>query len=385
MFRTKPIPSISAFFCMICLLFTTGCGGQSVAASGNSVTDMLMLDTLTEGNSQSSVSDIYQTAEVFIGDITETDAATGSISFPISYEITHEYDYGTVTFQSFISKSLAATYISEGDIIAVLKLNIEPIEKEEARIKYEKALQAYETALEKKEKELKEIQKDIEEETNIYQKQILELDYEVAHKSYEEYIASQEEYLTELHTTMELYNNDSSEIYLTSPCDGLLRTVSGFSSGDVISPGTVLATVDSLEKVVVSAKTTEFNYGALVEIRLSSSTPIVLQGRVISADNILYNANSSYATIEITSELPDFTTLGNQATKRLTIVADSTHATNSVLIPASALKSYTGNTGVVYVHNNGTIVKTNIKFGYRGRDYVWVLEGLTPGQEVTTK
>lgn len=383
MFRTKLIPSISALVCTICLLFTTGCSQHPANTSDKKIEEMLMLDALAEDNLASS--NIYQTTEVFLGDISETDAAAGSVSFPVSYEITHGYDYGTVTFQAFYNRSLGTTFVAKDEIIAVLKLNIEPIEKEEARIKYEKAQQAYETSLERKTKELDNLLKNIDEESNIYQKQILELDYEVARKAYEEYIAAQTEYLEELRTTMELYNNESSEIYLTSPCDGLLRTTSGFSAGDVVSPDTVLATVNSLEKIVVNARTTEFNYGTLVEIMFPSSTPLVLQGKVISADNILYNADCNYTTIEIISELPDFSSLGNQALNRLTIVANIKHATNSLLIPASALKSHKDNTGVVYVHKNGSIIKTNIKFGYRGKDYVWVLEGLEPGQEVTTK
>ena len=333
----------------------------------------------------SATANVYQTAKVTLGDISETDAAMGSVSFPISYEIFHDYDYGTVTFQSFFTRSLGTTFISEGEIIAVLKLNIEPIVKEEARIKYEKALQAYENSLERKSDELDNLLRDIEEETNIYQKQILELDYEAALKSYEDYVSTQQESLEVLRTTMELYSQETTEIYLTSPCDGLLRTNSGFSVGDVVNAGTVLATVNSLEEIIVNARTSDFNYGTIVDIMFSSNTPLILQGKVISADNILYNADCDYTAIEIISELPDFSTLSNQAITRLTIVATTKHATNSPIIPSSALKSHRGNTGVVYVHKDGLITKTNIKFGYRGKDYVWVLEGLEPGQEVTTK
>jgi len=385
MFRTKLKSTICLLAFSACLILASGCTPKT-NTTVKQVDEMLNLNAIS-GDS-SAAENVYQLAEVTIGDISETDAAMGSITFPITHNLYHEYEHGTVIFKYFQSKSLGTLFVEEGEIIAVLELIIEPIAKEEARIKYEKALQTYENSLEKKLEDIEDLQEDITNETNIYKKQILELDYEVALEAYNEYTAEQTEYLEELKAVMELYSQDSSEIIITSPCTGLLAT-NTFSTGDVISPGESLGTVFSTEKAYVqigSRSAANFRFGSNVEIMISSVTPaITLQGTVISAPNILYNVSSATAIVSITSAFPEMTSISNQARNRLSVVCHSTYVDNGVIIPANSLSNARGSTGVVYVLENGSIVKKNVKYGYRGSDYAWILEGLEPGQQVTTK
>ncbi|MBE5947864.1 MAG: hypothetical protein E7261_02420 [Lachnospiraceae bacterium] len=384
MSRIKYIKAIGIPAFIICASLFSGCTSKAGQEPVKKVEEMLNFNV----SSGSETSEVYNTVEVTTGDIHEIEAALGSVSFPISYNLSHGITNGTVAFKNYNITILGSTFVTEGEIIATLELIIDPIAKEEANIKYEKALQSYENALERKNKDLENLMEDIEDETNTYQKQILELDYEVALEEYNTYIEEQTEYLAELKENVDLYNQESTDIYITAPCDGILSAgrISN-SAGAVVAPDAVLATIYSLEEiVVVASRTTDLKYGNNVELTISSVTPaITLQGTVISASNLLYNAPSLMTTIKITSALPDFSSLGKNARERLSILARNTFVEDDIIIPSSALSNVKGNTGTVYVLENGTLTKKNVKFGYKGSDYTWILEGLEPGQKVTVK
>ena len=385
MFRTKLKTIIYMTAFTSCLIFASGCSQKSNEPV-KQVEEMLNLDALSGDNS--AVEEVYQTVEVTVGDISETAAAMGSVSFPIKHDLTHGYEQGNVIYKSSPIAAMGTVYVEEGEIVAILELYVEPFAKEEARIKYEKALHSYENNLEKKNEDIKDLLEDIENETNTYEKQILELDYEVALSSYDEYVEEQTQYLDELKASYELYTQESGEIYIYAPCDGILSR-GKLTVGDIVDADTTIATVYSLEKVMVtidSRSASQFNFGNNVEIKISSVTPeITLQGQVISAPNILHNADSVSTTVAITSAFPEVSTLSNSARNRLSVITANDYVKDGIIIPSSALSEAKGSTGVVYVLENGSLIKKNVKYGYKGSDYAWILEGLEPGQQVTTK
>ena len=156
-----------------------------------------------------------------------------------------------------------------------------------------------------------------------------------------------------------------------------------------MSTDDVLARVSSFEKVFISIyarNASDFKFGETVQIKFTSAVPqITLTGKVISAPNVLHNVNSSSVTIEITSAFPQVTTMGSTVRNNASVVATQNFVQDGILIPASALSEARNNIGVVNVLENGTIVKKLVKYGYKGSDYAWILEGLEVGQQVTTK
>ena len=241
-----------------------------------------------------------------------------------------------------------------------------------------------------KDKELENMLEDIAGETNTYQKQIMELDYEVALSAYNEYVAEQTEYIKELEATLNMYTQEAGEIYVTAPHSGIFsKSSANYTTGNTIGSEDVLGVISSFEEVLIevpSRSAAAFNFGRTVEIKFTSTTPaITLQGKVISAPNILYNANSVSVTIAITSAFPEATTMSSSARNNASVVVTTDYVQDGIIIPSSALSNAKGNIGVVSVLENGTLVKRNVKYGYKGSNYAWILEGLEVGELVTTK
>ena len=389
MFRTKLKPTIIMTLMAMLSITAFGCATNQNQASTKDVSQMLNMNNVSGG--ASGAEEVYNVVDVTTGDISEIVAAKGFVSLPIQYEISHDYEIGTVVYKNH-TLPFGSSLVEKDQILAVLEIYIDPHAAEDTRLQYEKALYNYETGLEKKDKVLADLLDDINNEPNIYQKQILELDYEVALSEYNEYVEENTAYIEKLKETLDVYSQESREIFLTAPIDGIGESVNPkgvLRTGDVMSTDDVLARVSSFEKVFISIyarNASDFKFGETVQIKFTSAVPqITLTGKVISAPNVLHNVNSSSVTIEITSAFPQVTTMGSTVRNNASVVATQNFVQDGILIPASALSEARNNIGVVNVLENGTIVKKLVKYGYKGSDYAWILEGLEVGQQVTTK
>lgn len=389
MFRTKLKPTIIMTLMTMLSITAFGCATNQNQASAKDVSQMLNMNNVSGG--ASGAEEVYNVVDVTTGDISEIVAAKGFVSLPIQHDVSHDYEIGTVVYKEY-TLPFAATLVEKDEILAVLEIYIDPHAAEDARLQYEKALYNYETGLEKKDKVLADLLDDINNEPNVYQKQILELDYEVALSEYNEYVEEQTAYIEKLKETLDVYSQESKEIFLTAPIDGIGERVTPngrLGTGDVVTTDDVLARISSFEKVFISIyarNASDFKFGETVQIKFTSAVPqITLTGKVISAPNVLHNVNSSSVTIEITSAFPQVTTMGSTVRNNASVVATQNFVQDGILIPASALSEARNNIGVVNVLENGTIVKKLVKYGYKGSDYAWILEGLEVGQQVTTK
>lgn len=389
MFRTKLKPTIIMTLMTMLSITAFGCATNQNQASAKDVSQMLNMNNVSGG--ASGAEEVYNVVDVTTGDISEIVAAKGFVSLPIQYEISHDYEIGTVVYKNH-TLPFGSSLVEKDQILAVLEIYIDPHAAEDTRLQYEKALYNYETGLEKKDKVLADLLDDINNEPNIYQKQILELDYEVALSEYNEYVEENTAYIEKLKETLDVYSQESREIFLTAPIDGIGESVNPkgvLRTGDVMSTDDVLARVSSFEKVFISIyarNASDFKFGETVQIKFTSAVPqVTLTGKVISAPNVLHNVNSSSVTIEITSAFPQVTTMGSTVRNNASVVATQNFVQDGILIPASALSEARNNIGVVNVLENGTIVKKLVKYGYKGSDYAWILEGLEVGQQVTTK
>ncbi len=389
MFRTKlKFTTVIASMAILSATFF-GCSTNQTQGAAKDVSQMLNMNAIS-GDS-SGAEEVYKVADVTMGDISEIAAARGYVSLPVQYEIAHEQEIGTVVFNNWAIATRGASFVEEGEIVASLKMYADPLAAEDAKLKYEKAVYNYENALDKKNEELADLLEDIANETNVYQKQILELDYEVTLTEYNKYVEEQTSYISELEAALNIYTQESGEIYLTAPISGIFEIDYDGILGNGISipAGEKLAKISSFEEVfieVITRNASQFKYGQTVEIKFTSAVPaLTLTGRVISAPNILYNSNSNRITIEITSAFPEITTMSNSVRNNASVLATNNYVQNGIIIPSSALSNTKGNIGVVNVLENGTIVKKHVKYGYKGADYAWILEGLEVGQQVTTK
>ncbi len=392
MFRTKS--KLITTMTLVTLLSATvfGCSNNQSQTPQKDISQVLNMNAVS--GSVSGAEDVYKVVDVTMGDISEVSAARGFVTLPVQYEVSHDYEIGTVVFKNYTITTFGSSLVEKDQLLVALEMYADPHAAEDARLKYEKATYNYETNLEKKDKALADLLNDINNEPNIYQKQILELDYEVALNEYNEYVAEQTAYIEELEKTLNIYTQESGEIYVTAPISGIFQkryteNDGVLSNGTTIPAGTMLGIISSFEEVFIdiyARNASDFKFGQTVEIKFTSAVPaITLTGRVISAPNILQNVTSNRVTIEITSAFPEVTSLSNSVLNNASVLATHNYVQNGILIPSSALSEARGNIGTVNVLENGIIVKKQVKYGYKGSDYAWILEGLEVGQQVTTK
>ncbi|MBQ9764631.1 MAG: efflux RND transporter periplasmic adaptor subunit [Lachnospiraceae bacterium] len=394
MFLTRKkfkIGTLIALGMMSATFSALGCNTSSkeaVSASSNKdVSEVLMTSILNNtSGSQSGNITTYNTHKVATDDLSEFTYGQASFSFRESVNVEQPYSHGTVTMVKYnVSYLGGGGYIAEGTSIATLRLNIDPVAREEVRIKLEKTQAAYRNSVEKKLDSLETQQAKISTATTVYEQQLLESEYNAALESYNTYVAEQEEIIAELKEEYELYSDETMEFDIFAPASGILTYPSDYNSGDIIDYETVIATIYTLENLCVTTRNTALKYGDKVTISFTPSTQeYIFSGEVISANNVLYNTNLNTCVIAITSaQMPDFSNLNwRQMRGNLFVSLDVVKAKDALLIPTSALESTYGNSGTVTMYESGNTYKSNVKIAYQNKDYAWIVDGLNEGDEI---
>src|SRR3989442_5307120 len=178
-----------------------------------------------------------------------------------------------------------------------------------------------------------------------------------------------------------------SEVTVPSPADGLVITRS-VNPGQVVNSGQELFVVTDLGTVWIIGDLYERDFprvrvGSQATVTVPSAPDGKMQGRVAYIDpRVDPGTRTAKVRVEVSNRSGDLR-LGMYVT-----VAFQTTSTEHVTVVPRAAVQTIGDRSVVYVpadSDEGKFVERRRKHGARSREFVQVLEGLTPGDKVVTE
>ncbi len=393
MFLTNKKCLITAALTITGIISLAGCGTQNnTSASAKNIDDMLLTSILDNNSTVEQPANTYDTYTVASDDFTETVAVFGRFAFGSQELISQPYTHGTISFVKYNVKMQLgnSTYVEEGTPIMTLKLTNDPLEREEARIAFEKAQSAYRNTLSKKLESIEDKKAKIDQASTFYEKQLLEAEYSEALTECEEYTALQEEYIAELKTTYEMLLYDSIEFEIAAPTTGFLVAYpTSYNSGDIIDNDDYVAAIYPISDLYIKAESDKLKYGDKVVLSyMPGNKEYLLHGTVVSAGNILYNSKSNICNIKFDySDIPDLTNYsyreltGRNSNIRVSI--DRIITRNSLILPISTLGGIRNPSNKITLYlEDGSTYETNVKIVHKNTEKAWIMGGVSEGDRI---
>ena len=386
MFLTKKRNFLSVLLIMLGIMScVVGCGSSDKAAedAAADIDELLMLSILDGESSGTSMITEYDTQAVEEGSLSDLFYATGQFSFKDPIPVNQPYEHGDIVFVkynvSFIGND---TYVEEGTSLATLRFSVDPVAKEEARIALGKAQTTYNKGLADRDRELEQLNANINSAETFYERQLLVEEYSKALMEYDEYVINQETIIAGLQEEYDVFLNETVEYEIFAPVSGRVARDDTFRAGDLIDNDAALFYIYPLDKLYITARTKDFNYGETVTVIYTPGTEqFTFEGVVISSDNILYNTDASSCQIEVDmADLPDLSALTiRQLTSRMNVSVNRAITDRGILVPVLAFDSIRDNLGVLTTYSDNTTYKSNVKVAYKAKNYAWVIGGLDEG------
>jgi HlyD family secretion protein len=177
---------------------------------------------------------------------------------------------------------------------------------------------------------------------------------------------------------------------ITAPIAGTVLAVNG-QAGDAASASSTFVTIGDLNDVQLQATfsqndMTNVHIGQDATITLTADPGKTYAGTVTHIDT---NATSSttnnaqlvkYGAMIAFDDLPSRVLIGQSGTVSVTTAS----ATDTLYVPASAVRSGSNGTYTVQVRKGNTTVSRTVKIGVRGNAYIEITSGLAKGERVVT-
>ncbi len=180
---------------------------------------------------------------------------------------------------------------------------------------------------------------------------------------------------------MDVARAQLAERRLVAPFDGVLG-IRQVSVGDLVTPGTVITTIDSIDPIQMSFSVPEeylavLKPGLTIQARTDAYPGKVFEGTISAIDS---RVNSDTRAIMVKAQIPnaDFT-LRPGLLMKTTIVKSSRMG---LAIPEEAIQSAGTQKSVLVVGPDNKVQSVNVETGIRQIGYVEVTSGLKAGDKV---
>jgi len=210
---------------------------------------------------------------------------------------------------------------------------------------------------------------------------IEELQIEKLEAAYQQFQYETELEITDLRQRIEEIEAEGRDNVLVAPFDGIIDSVATFDVGDNVIPGTKLISMHSADKVLLETRSTvhELRYHMPVTITVSNRTAEqTFTGRVITAPNILpRSVNSENILIALDESVTE-----DQLTGTIKFSAVVEKVQNVLVVDADAVHAENNKYYVNLLEDNVLKKRYVTIFNNTRADKVWILDGLSEGQQV---
>ena len=269
--------------------------------------------------------------------------------------------------------------VRKGDILATFTLDVDEVGLASLELELERAQQALEQAAEDAEEQELEMQRQLLNTSDPFERELIGLKIQRAQIAQEQYVYTQQRTIAELEERIAEMYAEQEGCVLVAPADCMILEMEFKRTGESLREGENLLLVYMSDRVLMRVNNDEgtLRYGMEVTVEVGSSKDRVsLPGRVVGADTLIPSAErSGKAYIEF--EMPEDGKL-----TRPTVKATTVHLSDVLTVSRSAVAMDGGKyfvikleDGVPRKHFINAVVNVGMK-------QVWVLQGLTEGDEI---
>lgn len=342
--------------------------------------DYLDLSALEESDTGKTTFNGYEVYTLEYGDF-QTESAAFSAGIDVMETTVVRAEYASGTMRLVQLNDLRSTFVSKGDVIALVSMETNALDLEELELsltrlkeRYEKFKADYEVAHEEAIENISiyELPGKIDR-LELYQ---MEMDHIRQDESYLKQMESYEERVEELKDLM-----NTTEI--VAPVDGIVIEVNReISAGAKLENGTMLAKIIPSDQIYMTFEDNLSHYAYGNEMTFIVGRNVQAKefpAKVISTNGKALSSDWSKRTTYISASTSPFEviTSGPFYVKAVTNVMK-----NVLLLPFDAVTTDSGKYFVTVLHEDGTLEKTQFLSGGNNTEYYWVYDGLEEGTKV---
>ncbi len=320
----------------------------------------------------------YKTATAVTGDFTQETTKTSQISRPITVEVPYEGTDGKL-IKNYVAKGRT---VEKGELLAEVGVARDNIGISRQELLLEREKESFQRSLDQKNESLDALREQLKNTTDPYgvlkldiRKRIVKAEIEQLTFEEERKIAQMEEALLELRSQPET-------VEILAPVSGTLTSVTALRSGDEVRSGMVLYEMTDDSVLLIQAEEASFRYGMDVDVTVTrmGGKEEHHEGRVVMAPEVIPGARFNSALVEFKTPVNDTSgwtrTYTSGVTKRMKDVT---------LIPFNSAELVNGVFTVVLLDDAGVLHTRRISAGLSGKETIWVLNGVRPGDTLVIR
>lgn len=357
MLNRKNVKKISTLLLLSVILLQTGCGSKKadlVKAELVSSEDGFGVDTAT------------------ISQLKEEKSFSASVVYPEASVVCSQYN-GVVLKKIEVE---AGDKVKKGDLL----VSIEPVTEETISKQQEaidKNLQELNKGIENYNSQIASLDASIASSTDV-QQQIFQVQKEKTQRQLEFYKEDGEIVQQEMKAELEVLKTLQGDLNIYAPYDGVIDGVQNVPEGTELTVTRELLKMHSEDETFIyvsEGSSLKYNVPVIVEAGKGENR-VTYEGRVISADNVLDDAyQTGAAYIKLNEKIPA------ENLKSITVKADIRKLNNVLLVKDFAVTTQNDMTYVSIVEGE-KIKKRPVVVGAGDGSYVWIVRGLSEGQQV---
>lgn len=289
---------------------------------------------------------------------------------------------GTVEFVKYLVSN--GDYVENGDPIAEVKVSQGSIAIDDLKLKIENAEENLESYIDVNNALLMEYTDIIENSSSESERKTAGLLYDRLSFSFEEEKTRREDELADLRNTLSVYEDLQGKQYITAGASGTVSGLNRYRPGNTLGNYAYICGIYDVDhiRIRVGAGNDKLCYGMKVTVlQALDDKSRELQGRVVTSHSALLPAGliAGNGYIEVEGDPSGFS-IGESVTVKFKMI----EMENALVLDKEAV--YFDNKGdYVFLYVNGAGYKRYITKGGQNGTKIWIVNGLSEGDEVVIK
>lgn len=317
----------------------------------------------------------YEAMQAAEGEYVKSATGDASLYYPTTAELFWEKD--NARFREVLVKK--GQEVKKGDVLIAFDVEVSNADMQELSLNLTRTIEAAETGKSERLSAINEAKR-AAEGLNGHELEIALLKAEKLQAEYEEFVYQSEFQAAQYRERIAQLESEMENNALIAPFDGVIDNVESYNIGDQVEANQVLVRMHATDKYYLSVKDTAGNLRYNMEVTIEAGkkdNTKTYDGKVVTAYNALpASVPEGHSLIKLYDDVAAENLEGNLKYQCDVEKLQKVLLVNRSVVSSEDKKSY------VYVLDDDMIQKRYIVQGLRNVDTIWVLDGLSEGQNV---